>query len=143
MAAHVFSDSARAGTLLYDEDCGLCVASAAWLGRRVAPRDLRLLPLTAAPADQIVGAEVAGRDLAAALHFVAADGRVFAGARAVLAAGRLVPRWRFLARASDHRLGHAVLEPIYRWVAANRRTIGRRLGLPASCPMPTSAERPR
>jgi predicted DCC family thiol-disulfide oxidoreductase YuxK len=130
-------------TLLYDEDCGLCVATAAWLGRRVAPRDLRLLALAAGPADPTVGAAVAGRDLAAALHVVASDGRVFAGARAVLAALRLVPRWRLLAGAFDHRLGHAVLEPLYRWIAANRQRIGRRLGLPASCPMPTAAERPR
>lgn len=142
--AHVMSGSStRPGTLLYDEDCGVCVASVAWLARRVAPRYLRLLPLSAGPADPIVGAAVEGRDLAAALHIVAPDGRVFAGAAAVLAAGRLVPRWRLLARVLDHRIGRALLEPAYRWVAANRRGIGRRLGLPASCPMPTTAERPR
>ena len=141
--AHVMSAKTPAATLLYDEDCGLCVASAAWLGRRVSPRDLRLLPLSAGPADPVVGKAVAERDLAAALHVVAPDGRVFAGAGAVLAAGRLVPRWRFLASAFDHRPGRALLEPIYRAVAANRRTIGRRLGLPASCPMPTGVERPR
>ena len=143
MNAHILPHDARPPTLLFDEDCGLCVATAAWLARRVAPRNLRLLPLAAAPADPVVGAAVAGRDLAAALHVVAPDGRVLAGAAAVLAAGRLVPRWRFLARAFDHRLGRALIEPIYRWVAANRRAIGRRLGLPASCPMPAAAERPR
>ena len=141
--AHVISSDARAGTLLFDEDCGLCVASAAWLGRRVAPRHLRLLPLAAGPTDPIVGAAVAGRDLAGALHYVAPDGRVVAGARAVVAAGRLVPRWRWLAAAVDHAPAYVLLEPVYRWVAANRRAIGRRLGLPASCPMPTAAERPR
>lgn len=133
----------HAATLLYDEDCGLCVASAAWLGRRVAPRELRLLPLAAGPSDPVVATAVTGRDLAVALHVVTADGRVLAGAAAVLAAGRLVPRWRFLARVLGHRLGRTLLEPVYRWVAANRRAIGRRLGLPASCPMPTTSERPR
>ena len=142
MNAHVLADGGHAGTLLFDEDCGLCVAAAAWLGRRVAPRDLRLLPLAAGPTDPIVSAAVAGRDLAAALHYVAPDGHVFAGARAALAVGRLVPRWRSAARVLDNRVGHALLEPIYRWIAAHRRMIGRRLGLPASCPMPTAAERP-
>jgi hypothetical protein len=50
----------------------------------------------------------------------------------------LVPRWRLLAIAFDHRLGHLLWEPVYQQVAANRRrTIGRALGLPVACPLPT------
>jgi predicted DCC family thiol-disulfide oxidoreductase YuxK len=61
---------------------------------------------------------------------------VLTGARAVLAAARLVPRWRWLAIAFDHRVGHVLLEPLYRQVAANRRRIGRALNLPVACPLP-------
>jgi predicted DCC family thiol-disulfide oxidoreductase YuxK len=130
-------------TLLYDQDCGLCVASAAWLGRRVAPRQLRLIALSEAASEPRLGEIVAGRNLSASLHVVTPDGRVLTGARAVLAAARLVPRWRTLAVPFDRRLGHLLLEPVYRQVALHRRAIGRLLRLPAVCPMPTSDERPR
>jgi predicted DCC family thiol-disulfide oxidoreductase YuxK len=132
-----------AATLLYDEDCGLCRATAAWLGYRVAPSNLRLLPLTDAADDPDLAPRVADRDLKAMLHLVHPDGRIATGARAVLAAGRLVPRWRLVARAFDHRLGHLVLEPVYRQVARHRRQVSRLLGIPASCPVPLPAERPR
>lgn len=123
-------------TMLYDEDCSLCVASAAWLGRRVAPERLRLVGLSDGPNDPIVGSLVDERQLADTLHVVTGDRRVLTGARAVLAAGRLVPRWRMIASLLDHRIGHAVLEPIYRAVAVRRRALGKILRLPATCPVP-------
>ena len=133
----------RPATLIYDEDCGLCVASAAWLARRVRPHRLRLVALTRAKLDPVVGQIVAGRDLAETLHLVTPDARVLAGARAVLATGRLVPRWNALAALFDHRLGHIVLEPVYQQVALHRRVIGERLGLSAACPIPPPHERQR
>jgi predicted DCC family thiol-disulfide oxidoreductase YuxK len=135
--------AANPATLLYDGDCGLCMATAAWLGRRVAARRLRLLALSDAAREPILGEIVAGRDLSATLHVVLPNGRVLTGARAVLATGRLVPRWRTFAVLFDHRLGHVILEPIYRQVARHRRAIGRLLRLPDTCPIPTVGERPR
>ena len=132
-----------AATLLYDPDCGLCRATAAWLGHRVPATALQLTALTAAATDPGLADAVAGRDLKAMLHLVHGDGSVVTGARAVLAAGRLVPRWRRLAATLDHRLGHVVLEPAYRWVASHRGLVSRLLRLPASCPVPMPAERPR
>jgi predicted DCC family thiol-disulfide oxidoreductase YuxK len=126
----------RPTTLLYDPDCGICVATAGWLRRRVEADRLRLVPLTAAPGDPELGGIVAGRPLIETLHAVLPDGSVRTGARAVLAAGRLVPRWRVLARSADHRLGHVVLEPAYRLISRRRRRIGRLLGLPATCEVP-------
>lgn len=131
------------GTLLYDADCGLCVATASWLAYRVSSRELRLLALSEAENDPDVSAAVRGRDLRASLHFVGADGHVLAGARAVLAAGRLVPRWRHLAIAFDRPLGHRLLEPLYRQVSRHRRRIGRLMRLPVACPIPSSFARPR
>ena len=127
----------RSGTLLYDGDCGLCVATAQWLADRVPAARLGLLALQQVGAEPVLERAVAGRDLAATIHFVRADGQVLTGARAVLAAGRLVPRWRYLAIAADHRLGYILLEPLYRQVASHRRRIGRLIGLPASCPLVT------
>jgi len=126
----------RPTTLLYDPDCGICVATAGWLRARVAADRLRLLPLTQAPGDPAVGELVAGRPLVESLHAVLPDGGIVRGARAVLAAGRLVPRWNMLATLFDHRLGHALLEPVYPEVSRRRRRIGRVLGLPASCEVP-------
>jgi predicted DCC family thiol-disulfide oxidoreductase YuxK len=126
----------RTGFLLYDSDCGICLALAAFLARRVVPSRLGLLPLTEADTVPRVGRLVEGRPLATTIHFVRGDDTILTGARAVLAAMRLVPRWRFPAIALDNAAGHAILEPLYRQVAAHRRRIGRLLGLPVACPLP-------
>jgi predicted DCC family thiol-disulfide oxidoreductase YuxK len=103
---------------------------------------LRLVALADAPMDARVREIVAGRDLSATLHVVTPDDRVLTGARAVLNAARLVPRWSVIAALFDRRLGHLLLEPIYRQIAVHRHAIGRLLRLPATCPMPTAEERP-
>jgi predicted DCC family thiol-disulfide oxidoreductase YuxK len=126
----------RSGFLLYDSDCGICLATAAWLAKRVVPRRLGLLALSDADTGPRIERLVRGRALATTIHFVRSDDAVLTGARAVLAAVRLVPSWRFLAIALDNAVGHAFLEPLYRQVATHRRRIGRVLGLPVSCPLP-------
>jgi acetyl esterase len=127
----------RSGTLLYDGDCGICVASAQWLAGVVPASRLGLLALQNVDTEPEVAAAVAGRDLAAQLHFIRADGAVLTGAAAALAAGRLVPVLGWYAVLADHPLGHALLEPIYREVTSHRRRIGRLLGLPLVCPIVT------
>ena len=130
----------RSGTLLYDADCGLCVATATRLGDLVPAERLGLLPLQQVAADPEVAARVEGYDLAQQLHFVRADGTVLTGAQAALAAGRLIPGIGWYAALLDRPIGHELLEPLYREIASHRRRIGRLLGLPDSCPLPT---RPR
>ena len=126
----------RSGYLLYDSDCGICLATAGWLGTRVVQSRLGLLPLNDAVTVPRIGRLVRGRPLTTTIHFVRADDTILTGARAVIAAVRLVPRWRFLAIALDNPLGHAVLEPVYRQIASHRRRIGRMFGLPVACPLP-------
>jgi predicted DCC family thiol-disulfide oxidoreductase YuxK len=126
----------RSGTLLYDADCGLCIATATRLGQLVAPEQLGLLALQEVATEPAVAALVAGRDLGEQLHFVRLDGVVLTGARAALAAGRLIPVMGWYAAVLDQPLGHALLEPLYRQVAAHRRRIGGLLGLPQECPLP-------
>lgn len=129
----------RSGTLLYDADCGLCVATATWLEARVAPNLLGLLPLQQVATDPRIAASVEGRELAEQLHFVRADDTVVTGAQAALAAGRLVPILGLYAALLDRPVGHQLLEPLYREIASHRRRIGRLLGLPAECPLPARA----
>jgi acetyl esterase len=130
------------GTLIYDGDCGICVATATWLGRRVPPRRLALLAIAETSQDPRIARIVDGRPLTTTIHFVRPDETVLTGARAVLAAGRQVPHWRFVAGLVDNRVGHALLEPLYRQIAAHRRRIGRMLGLPQVCPLPRPEDRP-
>jgi predicted DCC family thiol-disulfide oxidoreductase YuxK len=126
----------RSGTLLYDSDCGICLATAGLLAKRVVPSRLGLLALSEAATESRIERLTRGRPLTTTIHFVRADDAVLTGARAVLAAVRLVPRWRFVAIALDNALGHAFLEPLYRQIATHRRRIGRLFGLPVSCPLP-------
>jgi predicted DCC family thiol-disulfide oxidoreductase YuxK len=130
------SGTDRAGYLLYDSDCGICLATAAWLAKRSVATRLELLALTDADSVPRVAGLVRGRPLTTTIHFVRADDTILTGARAVLAAVRLVPRWRLLAIALDNAVGHAVLEPVYRQIASHRRRIGRLLGLPVACALP-------
>jgi predicted DCC family thiol-disulfide oxidoreductase YuxK len=127
----------RAGTLLYDADCGLCIATATWLERVVPASRLGLLALQDVESDPRLAAAVEGRSLADRVHFVRADGAVLTGASAVLAAGRLVPVLGPYAALLDRPLGQRLLEPLYDEIASHRRLIGRLLGLPDECPLPT------
>lgn len=126
----------RSGTLLYDADCGLCIATATRLGQLVPPEKLGLLALQEVDSEPELATAVEGRDLGETLHFVRADGAVLTGARAALAAGRLIPVLGWYAVLLDQPVGHALLEPLYRQVAAHRRRIGGLLGLPQECPLP-------
>ncbi len=129
----------RSGTLLYDADCGLCIATATWLASVVSATDLGLLALQEVGSDPAIAAAVEGRGLRDRVHFVRADGQVLTGAQAVLAAGRLIPVLGVYAALLDRPLGHRLLEPLYDEIASHRRLIGRLLGLPEVCPLPTRA----
>jgi predicted DCC family thiol-disulfide oxidoreductase YuxK len=128
-------DAEPGGTLLYDSDCGVCVATARWLRNRVNGDRLRLVPIDEARGDP-VAALVSGNQLRAALHYVRDDGTVFTGARAVVAAGRRVPGWRHVAGVVDHRVVYRFLEPMYAAIATHRRRISRALGLGRPAPSP-------
>jgi predicted DCC family thiol-disulfide oxidoreductase YuxK len=133
----------RSGSLLYDQDCGICVATAGWLADHAVPDRLGLLAVEQVGRDPRIEALVRGRNLMARVHFVRQDGIVLTGAQAILAAGRLVPGWRFVAMLYDHPLGHWLLEPLYDQVATHRSRIGRALGLPAACALPPRTLAPR
>lgn len=127
----------RSGTLIYDADCGLCIATATRLAGLVRPERLGLLPLQQVDTEPVIAAALVGRSLTEQLHFVRADGAVLTGAAAALGAGRLIPVLGAYAALLDNRAGRALLEPLYRAIAAHRRRIGRLLNLPVECPLPT------
>jgi len=107
------------GTLLFDGDCGFCT-TAAGLAARVAP-DAVVVPYQRADLDAL---GVRAEDAAAALQWVATDGRVYAGAaaaaRLLVSAGRA---WRPIGRLLLLPGVRTVADLGYRLVAANRHRL--------------------
>jgi predicted DCC family thiol-disulfide oxidoreductase YuxK len=113
--------------MIFDGDCGFCRAGIArWRGRTGASVDY-------APYQE-VGArfpQIASGAFAQAVHLVEPDGTVSRAAAAVFRALEMGghPLGARLYRASG--LVRVMSEAAYRWVAAHRVWLGRRLGLEA------------
>jgi predicted DCC family thiol-disulfide oxidoreductase YuxK len=111
-------------TLIYDGECGMCRALAARLASWDREHRMAQVPFQ----DQRVVARfgIALPALAAAMHLVLPDGRVFAGADALPEILRLVPaprRWlRFVFSLPG---AQAAARRAYRWVALRRRCLVR------------------
>ena len=110
---------ASSGTLLFDGDCGFCTTTAR-LAARIAPA-ADVVPYQRA---DLVALHVRADDAAAAVQWVAADGRVSAGAaaaaRLLIAAGRL---WAVLGHVLLLPLIRTISELVYRAIAANRHRL--------------------
>jgi predicted DCC family thiol-disulfide oxidoreductase YuxK len=108
-----------AGTLLFDGDCGFCTTSAGFAAR-IAPA-VTVVPYQRADLDAF---GIRAEDAAASVQWVAADGRVYAGAaaaaRLLLAAGGA---WRWLGRVMLLPVARTIAEAVYRLVAANRHRL--------------------
>jgi predicted DCC family thiol-disulfide oxidoreductase YuxK len=82
-------------TLIYDGECGICQRAVAWLRHRDREHVLRFVPFQDAVAVARFG--IALPALAAAMHLVLPDGRVYPGADAIPELLRLLPGKRWLA----------------------------------------------
>jgi predicted DCC family thiol-disulfide oxidoreductase YuxK len=114
-------------TLIYDGECGLCQRAVQRL--RAWDREQRLAYLPFQDTDAVRRFGIGLPALAAAMHLVLPDGRVFSGADAVPELGRLLPgkgwwAWGF-AVPGVRRLARR----IYCGIAQRRRCAVR--GLPA------------
>jgi predicted DCC family thiol-disulfide oxidoreductase YuxK len=116
--------------VLYDADCGFCMATVRWLQRRDRVGRLSFVALQdAGAAAQPWRAAVAGHDLRAALHVVdPASGDVAEGGPAMLAVLRVLPRWRVAARLGSARPVAPLVDIAYRLVAGHRHALGRLVG---------------
>lgn len=112
-------------TLVFDADCGICVAAAGWAARRT-PLDLHGNG-TAAAALHLRDLPPAARGRC--VHHVDALGRRTSGGAAVAAVLRDVPGWRWLGNALSAAPG--VTERGYRVVARHRARISSSIGLRA------------
>ncbi len=116
--------------VLWDGQCGLCRAAADWVRRRDRGGRLAVVAWQQAPSPPMTPAlEAACRQ---AVQVVTRDGRVLAGAEAVVFVLGEVG-WRRSARLLSRPPFRWVLGWGYRRVARHRGALSRLLGLPAAC----------
>jgi predicted DCC family thiol-disulfide oxidoreductase YuxK len=128
--------------VLYDADCGFCMATVRWLQRRDRAGRLTFIPLQDAAADEESWrTSVAGHDLRAALHVVEqASGAVVEGGPAMLAVLGALPRWWVVARLAATRTVAPLVDAAYRLVAGHRGALGRLVGADGpACRLPPAS----
>jgi predicted DCC family thiol-disulfide oxidoreductase YuxK len=132
-------DGARL-VVLYDRDCGICLASARQLRRWDRHGRLELLPLQDAASSGRTALAAAARDrrLAAVLHVVDEEGgTIRAGGAAAIAIGEALPGGRIVRALAAIPPFRCVVGVGYGLVARNRHRIGRWLRLEGpSCDLP-------
>jgi predicted DCC family thiol-disulfide oxidoreductase YuxK len=112
-----------AGIVVYDGDCGICQASARWIGRHV-------------PGVEVVSHHDYGVDELGSVWFID-SGEMYEGADAVNELLRHAPGTglRAAGRAMALPVVRTCARGVYRAVARNRRLISRALGMNA-CAVP-------
>lgn len=116
-------DAAPPPTVIYDGECGICRQSVELLRRWDREHLLRYVPFQDEAAVARFG--IALPALAAAIHLVLPDGRVYAGADAAPELLRLLPGRRWLAVPFSVPGVLPVARRIYAWIAARRRCLVR------------------
>lgn len=132
-------DAADRLLVLYDRDCGICVASVARLRRWDRESRLELLALQEAASDErpIVRDVAAGHPLHDELHVLdPGTGLVRSGGRAVLEIAARLPGGRLPATFAGIAPAAWALGVGYALVARNREAISRALRLDTFCRMP-------
>jgi acetyl esterase len=122
------------GTVLFDGDCGICTASAEWIGRQDREGRLRVIPYQWADLDSL-SPGLTPQMSARSVYFVLPDGRRFKEARAGFEILKRLPRWKALGLLLANPFFAALGFPFYRLVADNRTQISIRLGMTA-CAIP-------
>jgi predicted DCC family thiol-disulfide oxidoreductase YuxK len=113
----IMTPPAERPVLLFDGDCGFCTTSANFIVRRIRPRS-DVVPLQRA---DLAAYGITTAEALAAIRFVDADGRVFAGGAAISAVLRQGARgWRTLGTTLTLPGISWLVERLYSAVAKNR-----------------------
>jgi predicted DCC family thiol-disulfide oxidoreductase YuxK len=110
-------------TLIYDGECGLCRRSVDLVRRWDREHRVALVPFQDESRVQELGIPLPA--LAAAMHLVRPDGRVFAGADAAPEILRLLPGGGALAWVFRVPGVLPLARRVYRWIAGRRRCLVR------------------
>jgi predicted DCC family thiol-disulfide oxidoreductase YuxK len=111
--------------VLYDNDCGFCRWSLDRLLRWDRDGRLLAMPIQSEEGNMIL-ADLAEEDRLASWHLVTPDGRRYSGGAAAGPLARLLPAGTPVALLAD--TFPRTTDRLYRWVARNRDSLGRRLG---------------
>ena len=120
--------AAERPTLIYDGECDLCRKAVALVSAWDRDRRLTLIPFQDEARVASFGLELPA--LAAAMHLVLPDGRVFAGADAAPELLRLFPGKRWLAGLLRVPGVRPVARVVYAWIARRRRCLIRPVPAP-------------
>ncbi len=118
-------------TVLYDADCGVCSHTARLLVHTDKQARLRLVSIQSARLPDMPPRA----ELMEVLHARDESGRWFQGAAASVEIARRIPIARPLTLYAKLPFAMAILDMMYRSLAANRHAISRMLGLKA-CQVP-------
>ncbi len=110
-------------TLIYDGECGICQQAVALLRRWDREHRLRFVPFQDGSAVARFG--IALPALAAAMHLILPDGRVYAGADATPELLRLFPGKRWLAPVFRFPGVLPLARRLYAWIAIRRHCLVR------------------
>jgi predicted DCC family thiol-disulfide oxidoreductase YuxK len=110
-------------TVIYDGECGVCRESVAKL--QAWDRDQRFAVVPFQDLDAVARFGIALPALAAAMHLIVPDGRVFAGADAVPEILRLLPGKRWLRWFFWIPGARSVARRVYRYIARRRHCLVR------------------
>jgi predicted DCC family thiol-disulfide oxidoreductase YuxK len=110
-------------TLIYDGDCGICQQAVTRLKRWDQEQVLQFVPFQNEAA--VAAFDIALPALAAAMHLVLPDGRVYAGADAIPELLRLVPGKRWIAPLFRIPGVLPLARGIYAWIARRRHCLVR------------------
>ena len=117
----------RTPTLIYDGECGFCRESVELVRRWDREHRLAIVPFQ--DQERVAAFGIPLTALAAAMHLVLPDGRVFAGADAAPELLRLLPGTRWLAWPFSWPGVLPLARRVYAWIARRRRCLVR--GYPA------------
>ncbi|MGH7547311.1 MAG: thiol-disulfide oxidoreductase DCC family protein [Gemmatimonadales bacterium] len=127
-------------TLIYDGECGFCRASADLVRRWDRAHRLTLIPFQDQARVAAFGIPLPA--LAAAMHLMLPDGRVFAGADAAPEILRLLPGKQWLGWAFQVPGVLPVARRVYAWIARRRRCLVRGYAVADSRSSPVALSHP-
>ena len=110
---------AERATLIYDGQCGMCRDAVELLRRWDRDHALAYVPFQDSAGVARFGIELPA--LAAAMHLILPDGRVFAGADAAPELARLLPGKRWMAPLYRVPGVRPAARRVYAWIAARRK----------------------
>lgn len=119
MPRRAWSMPAERATLIYDGECGMCRDAVRVLRRWDRRGAIAYVPFQDAAVVARFGIELPA--LAAAMHLILPDGRVFAGADATPELARLLPGKAWLAPLYRVPGVRPVARRVYAWIAARRK----------------------